>query len=226
MIDPFSLKSQSRAHPGRVAFTLYARAREAWARRTYERHRLPDRRPTLCGPLPAFDEHDTAVSRPQMHALLSALQELDVPDDRVVVEVGAYRGVTTRTLASHTARRVVAVDPFAGYGGSDEDFARFQSRTRGLDNVEHIRATSGAAARSWSHGPVGLVFIDAVHDYVNAAFDANVWGERLSPGGFLAMHDVDTRAFAGARAAAFRAARRAEVWAHVDNLAILRKPAR
>ena len=119
----------------------------------------------------------------------------------------------------------MAVDPFVGYGGSDEDFARFQVRTRDLGNVVHLRATSGDAARSWAFGPVGLVFIDAVHDAVNAAHDTAVWMELLCPGGFLAMHDVDTPAFAGARAAAFRAARRAELWAHVDNLAILRKPA-
>lgn len=223
MIDPFVIKRRSRLHPVRVAYTLYARGMEALARVRFERCALPRRVPALDDPAPTVVSNETAVTTDQLHVLLTALDCLELSRDHAIVEVGAYRGATTHALAVRTQRRVFAVDPFIGYGGWEADFAAFRARTASLPNVTHLRMTSGEAARTWAHGPIGFVFIDAVHDYVNAAFDVAAWTRRLSAGGLLALHDTDTAIFAGARMAAFEARKRAELWAHIDNLTVLRK---
>ncbi len=121
-------------------------------------------------------------------------------------------------------RTVFAVDPFRGYGGDESDFELFCLNTQGLDNVKHLRLSSGDAFRGWQYGPVALVFIDAVHDYPNTRFDLEAWGSLLSPGGIIAAHDTDNPGFAGTRRAVFEATKRGyDILAHPPNLTILFK---
>jgi hypothetical protein len=155
-----------------------------------------------------------------MGHLLQALAMTEDLASTVAVEVGCYRGETTRCLAGATARTIVAVDPYQGYGGADEDFARFRAKVGETSNVIHEPKTSGDAARNWAHPAASFVFIDAVHDYVNTSFDIEAWLPKLVPGGFLALHDVDQEIFAGTRRAAFELLDRLELVAHPPNLAI------
>jgi predicted O-methyltransferase YrrM len=120
---------------------------------------------------------------------------------------------------------VYAVDPFMGYGGSEEDYAIFQKRCDDVPNIVHIRKPSGEGARELTGKPISFVFIDAVHDYANVLFDGSVWFDILRPGGLIAFHDVDEVVFAGTRRAVREIARRAELESHVSGLIILRKPA-
>jgi hypothetical protein len=102
----------------------------------------------------------------------------------------------------------------------------FLENTRDLDKVVLIRKTSGEAARSWANESVGLIFVDAVHDYVNVAHDICAWSPKLAVGGILAFHDTDDKRFSGARCAVFKALQRSNrfsLFAHADNLTMLRK---
>lgn len=141
-----------------------------------------------------------------------------------MVEVGAYRGVTTEKLAHFTDRMVIAVDPFKGYGGAAKDYQLFKRRTESLSNVIHLRRTSGEAARDWPYSRPGCVFIDAVHDYVNTWHDALVWGHLVRNRGLLCFHDTDEKQFAGTRRAVYHIAKFWQVWGSCENLVILRKP--
>jgi hypothetical protein len=116
----------------------------------------------------------------------------------------------------------VAVDPYSGYGGAEAECEHFLGRVAGLENVILERKTSGAAARAWRHGPASFLFIDAVHDYVNTAFDIATWSPLLVPGGILALHDTDQEIFAGTRRAAFETHGhdRFELLAHPSNLTL------
>ena len=217
--DPFSLKSLSRIHPRRLGFVAWARFQDWLAARRYERYAVP-LKPPPDGPPPRTPTADTAVTPDQYHILWSALRATESLAGTRVVEVGAFRGVTTAFLAAHTARPIIAVDPFRGYGGSDDDLAVFRANIAGLATVTHDRRTSGEARAAWPFGrTVSLCFIDAVHDYANTRFDIAAWLPLVVPGGIIALHDVDVPGFAGTRRAVAELLPTCPLFAHVDNLA-------
>jgi hypothetical protein len=220
-IDPFAVKRFPRWHPIRLAHKSLAVCREWKARRYFDRHALPEK---LWSDLPVMPDdvawNDTSVTPHQMGHLLLALALTEPLAQTVAVEVGSFRGETTRCLAAASRRTVVAVDPYQGYGGAADDFARFRARVERLKNVVHEQKTSGDAARNWAHGAASFVFIDAVHDYVNTSFDIAAWAPKLVTGGILVLHDTDQHAFAGTRQAAYELLDRFELLAHPDNLAV------
>jgi len=220
-IDPFSVKRYARVHPLRLAFTGYARAMDRIAGLRHGRNALEEIREPW-PPAPDYRRADTAVTPDQMAALLHFAKKAEALPGSIV-EIGSYRGVTTSLLAAQTERTVHAVDPFRNYGGAEGDFAIFRENTQDHGNVVHLRDTSGAAAEHWSNGAICFVFVDAVHDYVNTRFDAAVWGERLSPGGYLAMHDVDNADFPGTRRASLEMSKRMRLVCHVNDLVVLQK---
>jgi hypothetical protein len=219
MIDPFEIRKRYvKWNLRRAAYTAYSRAQDIVSRNRFGRYALP---------LTVNVSHDagidgTAVTAAQQQVLLRAIEDTEELSGTCIVEVGAYRGVTTRFLAEHTKRRVFAIDPFIGYGGNDVDLAQFHQQIEGLANVELVRTTSGGAAAYWRL-PVGLAFIDSVHDFVNTRFDAAVWSKHVVPGGLIAFHDTDNPAFAGTRRAVFLASLQMPVFAHIKDMTILRK---
>ena len=219
-MDPFAVKRYPRWHPVRLAFKSLAVTNEWEARRGFARYALPEKPWEDLPALPQVDWRATSVTPLQMRHLLRAVAMTDSHAGTVVVEVGCFRGETTRCLAGATSRPFIAVDPYQGYGGAEADFAQFRRTVAGLDNVVHESKTSGEAARSWTYGPASLIFIDAVHDYVNTSFDINAWLPKLVPGGLLALHDIDQAVYAGTRRAAFELLGRLELLAHPENLAL------
>ncbi len=219
--DPFAVKRLPKWHPRRLAFKTLAIKGEWEARRRFGHYALPEKDLDDLPALPEVEWSNTSVTPIQMRHLLGALAMTEHLAGTVAVEVGAYRGETTRCLSRATSRRLVAVDPFTGYGGAEQEYRHFRGRVAGLGNVVHERKTSGEAARGWAHGPASLAFIDAVHDYVNTAFDIETWSRMLVPGGVLALHDTDHEWFAGTRRAAFEALESFDLLAHPDNLTLL-----
>jgi hypothetical protein len=224
LTDPFSLKSHSKLSPRRVAYTAKARALEFISRQNFATYALPAKVlpevPADLGPV-AWD--DTSVTKEQMQHLVKALHGTECLGG-VAIEVGSFRGVTTRCLASHTQRKVVSVDPFIGHGALASDYEMFKTNTADLPAFAHVRKTSGAAATSWDLGPASFIFIDAVHDYVNTRFDISVWWPLLMSGGIMAFHDTDDANFPGTRRAVFDLhTSGAQLYAHPDNITFLRK---
>jgi hypothetical protein len=81
--------------------------------------------------------------------------------------------------------------------------------------------TSGEAEKLWDDAPISLLFIDAIHNYVNTMFDAATWGRHVIRGGLIAFHDTDSDAFAGTRRAVYKLAKRMSLYAHVHGMVIL-----
>lgn len=134
-------------------------------------------------------EH-TAVTTGQLDLLLrGAAATEQVPG--AVVEIGSYRGITTRALARATAREVVAIDPYVGDGGHLWDLEMFREHTAGAPNVKHLRMSSDEAFAQWDGAGVSLVFVDAIHEYVHAWYDFAAWSTLVPVGGIVAFHDVD-----------------------------------
>lgn len=222
MIDPFAIKRYAKSNPYRAAYTAWARYEERRSRRMYERTELPWIGPTAALTAPVGSAEDTAVTGEQYACLADCLRALGSGGSECVVEVGAYRGVTTEFFSLNCEREIFAVDPFVGYGGSEDDLEAFRRRVDAIPRVTHLRESSGDAARRWGNmPPIGLLFIDAIHDFVSTRFDLDAWQRHVKPGGFVALHDVDQRCFAGTRRAAFEAARRVRLYRHVPNLAVL-----
>lgn len=221
-LDPFAINALPRWHPTRLVRTARMHLQDRMAGWKFDSNALPEKMlPALPKPPPAAWA-DTAVTPVQMSYLLAGLGEVQTISDVVVVELGSYRGVTTRALALATPMRIIAIDPYTGYGGSESDYAIFRRNTGELPNVIHERTTSGQAFAEWKYGKAGFVFIDAVRDYANTSFDLETWSKVLAPGGIIALHDTDNPLFPGTRQAATEGSRRLSVFAHVKDLVLLR----
>lgn len=225
--DPFSLKSKSKLSPSRVLWTLQSRALQNYAERNHKPATSSFNVEELAH---SFDTQgdpieDTAVTSNHMTLLGLAAKEV-APLSAPIVEIGAYRGVTTKFLASDTSREVVAVDPFIGYGGADNDFKVFKSNTDDLKNVTHKRTTSGEALKDFADDTVSMVFVDAVHDVSNSWFDCVSWSRKIKVGGILAMHDVDDHAGSGFSGRYFvRNVKNFTPWAYAPNILCLKRVA-
>lgn len=223
-IDPFQLKLLPRAHPRRALYTAWARSQDWWSRRRFRRYILPFL-PPVGDAAPAPPVGDTHVTPDQYRCLWAAIRATDHLANTRIVEIGAYRGVTTAYLARHSERPVVAVDPYIGYGGREVDLAVFRANTAELPQVTHVRETSGRGRSAWPHGrSVSLLFIDAVTDYANRRFDIAAWRPLVVSGGIIALPDVDHPGGAGLRRAAAELMRLCPLFVHVENLAAFRVP--
>lgn len=221
-LDPFAVKRHPKWHPYRFLYTLWARRNELTARQRFNNCTIPG---LTLGDLPAVPEVDwqhTEVRPEQLAHLLAGIRATESLTG-CCVEVGAYRGETAAALAAATSRPYFLVDPYIGYGGSTSDLEQMQRRTKGLSNVTHLLQSSGQAAATWTNGAVSFVFIDAVHDYVNARFDFAAWSRLVVLGGIVAFHDTDNPAFAGVRRAVHEIAPPWELFAHVPDLVMLIK---
>jgi len=114
-----------------------------------------------------------------------------------IVEIGSHHGRSAVVLAS-AARpgvEVVAVDPYDDerWGGGVNSFEILQANLQraGVTNrVRVVRDTSEAAAKRWTQGPIGFVFIDGAHDRRSVLNDIDGWTCMLTDGGMVFLHDA------------------------------------
>ena len=221
-INPYYIKRLPKSHPKRLAYTLGARANEWQSRVFFDEYALPLLRIETLPPAPVASWTETQVSPEQASYLLWGLRAAEGIQG-LVVEVGAWRGVTTAYLAMATAKEVLAIDPYIG-DANEENYKCFCERTSMLTNVNCIREPFGQAIRNWRWGSVAFVFIDAAHDYVNVSHDLAATRSVLSNQGIVALHDTDNIAFSGCRRAVHEAIGDFRLLAHIDNLVLLRGP--
>lgn len=121
-----------------------------------------------------------------------------------IVEIGSYQGKSTVALARVVkalcpTARVYAIDPHEGEIGALDKLIRHQPPTleamqrnlagAGLtDTVEIIVQLSYKVA--WDR-PISLLFIDGLHDYLNASRDFYHYESYVVPGGYVAFHDCE-----------------------------------
>ncbi len=136
-------------------------------------------------------------------ALLWLSAEAVSPRQRIV-EIGSYRGRSMTILASAAPVGVelYAIDPHAGNdrgpqqwtgtvdeGQSDNDAFWANLRHAGVaDRVTHVREFSHDAHPSID-GPIDLLYVDGAHGYGPALDDLTSWGDRVTAGGVMLVHD-------------------------------------
>ncbi len=121
---------------------------------------------------------------------------------KVIVELGSWKGRSTRALADHGLDIVYAIDSWAGADeaikkeldkrGADAVFKEFCAN---LDGVMHkvipIRSATHDAAEMLDHlrACVDLLFIDAGHTYNEVKGDIERYAPLMRPGGVICGHD-------------------------------------
>lgn len=116
---------------------------------------------------------------------------------RVVVEIGAWHGVTTAQLkgALPAGAKIFAVDPYfpgrLGFSFQKIIAAREVRRSAGLATVSFVRCTGVEAAALFAgqRGAVDLVFVDGDHSYEGISADWHSWSPLIRRGGYVALHD-------------------------------------
>ena len=117
---------------------------------------------------------------------------------RYIVEVGSYCGRSTRVLADNTEGTVIAVDPWDGmcqtYGitihsnGYIKEYNEFQ-----INLADHITNSKVIIQRSTFNNSYipnpDMIFIDAIHEYVQLKNDIIHAGNMMKCGGLLCGHD-------------------------------------
>lgn len=229
-IDPFSVKRFSKVSPSRVLYTCAARCIEFEAKINYGSYALPvtaappEDAKRIAPSFLALQWQNTRLTPAQMRLLLCYSQLAAGRLGGAIVEVGCYRGVTTRAMAEETKATVYAVDPFAQYGGTDEDLALFRANTAPCKNIVHIKKTSGQACRDFKAASLCFVFIDATPGFVNVKYDATSWGGLLMDGGLIAINNVDNAQFPGSRKAAWQlCADGYDVVSHAHDICVFAK---
>ena len=183
--------------------------------------------------LDALNDIPSAVNSNQTQALYWLARNSAAAGD--IVEIGSDQGKSTIALSWGASRNtrpgeVHAVDPFLGgveltgperQNLFERNLAKFNAR-----NVRLHRLFSGDYRRQ-RETPVRVLFVDAAHDYFNSRYDFLAWRELISPGGFLAAHDVDNYTHGPGTRRAFMDCvlkdRRFQLVLHVDNLAVAQR---
>lgn len=129
-----------------------------------------------------------------------------IEPSRAIVELGTHTGLSTCWMAAaakagHGAH-ITAVDPWAGpRPGSDDDplglgdtvYERFSENVTAEGHwgaITPLKARSTVVAESWIQ-PIGLLFIDAVHEYEHVRDDYQAWERFIPSGGWVAFHDYN-----------------------------------
>jgi SAM-dependent methyltransferase len=111
-----------------------------------------------------------------------------------VLELGAYEGLSTVTMAA-TARRVTAVDTFDGRATPEpkETLDILVGNLEAVGLRAKVRVCRGTTEEVLPtlEGPFDLVFIDCDHAYEAVRGDIRRSLPLLKPGGVLALHDYD-----------------------------------
>ena len=121
-----------------------------------------------------------------------------------VVEIGSFRGRSTIVLALAVPSdvEVVAIDPHAGgdrgpqeispdqvRGDEDLEVFALNLRHAGVeDRIRHVRKMS-YDAHSGVLGAVDLLYVDGAHRVGPARAGISQWGDRVSMGGTMLIHD-------------------------------------
>jgi len=120
-----------------------------------------------------------------------------------VVEVGCWRGRTTRALCDNCPGRVWAIDTFEGSdelleelsfmreitGDQDWLFNEFKLNTAGCTNLTVLRGSSIDGAALFLDRGLDMVILDASHDYDSVVADITAWWPKITLGGLLCGHD-------------------------------------
>jgi predicted O-methyltransferase YrrM len=145
---------------------------------------------SILAPLPSID---TSVTPEE------AFRLRDLAKDRVVLEVGSWRGFSTVTMAQ-VAVKVHAVDWHRGDGhaGHDESLSYLMAALDDYEVRERVVVHVGSSAEMVPLFPMGyfdFAFIDAYHTAEAVRLDAELVIPRVRSFGLIGFHDYGDERF-------------------------------
>jgi predicted O-methyltransferase YrrM len=113
--------------------------------------------------------------------------------NRVVLELGAWKGRSTVALARH-AKLVVSVDWHRGDDGTGpgDTLTEYLASVRELTNVVPVVARFDEFLSYLGSQNFDTVFVDGAHDWQSARSDLHAAHRLCRPGGVIACHDYTT----------------------------------
>lgn len=115
-----------------------------------------------------------------------------------IIEVGSYKGRSTRVLCDNTYGHVTAIDPWDGPYITDKGkvlfdqavaWPEFQANLADADNLTAFRGTFADFALINKDTDYDFIFIDGDHRFEHVVHDINLGLTILKDGGILAGHD-------------------------------------
>ena len=124
---------------------------------------------------------------------------------KTAVEIGTHQAVFAHSFMKRFRGVITLVDPWMSYeDGKDAFYPSIDhtSRSRSKDmeiavgimsefsgRVDFMQMTSDEASHSFEDSSIGLVYIDALHEYGDVIRDINTWFPKVASGGIIAGHD-------------------------------------
>ena len=114
----------------------------------------------------------------------------------IVAEVGVQAGINAKSILLHSEiKRLYLIDPYGAtnspYENHEEYFIRmFNNIEEFADKVMLIRQPSLFAAFLFNDEYFDWVYIDAMHDTINAGNDIKAWFHKVRFGGVVSGHDI------------------------------------
>lgn len=120
----------------------------------------------------------------------------------LVVEVGCWKGLSTSyigKICNSNGTRLVVVDTFKGSESDDSgDLAKKENiKDVFVDNMKEIgidchvfEMTSVEASQRFKDESIGLVMLDANHEFSSVLADVGAWWPKIRYGGWMCGHDV------------------------------------
>lgn len=123
------------------------------------------------------------------------------------VEVGTHQGVFASEFMQRFRGTICLVDPWKGFTeGFETYYPASDESSRNRDHDMHLamvamdpffgrysvfRMTSEQAVDKFSDESVGIVYIDALHEYEDVKKDIELWYPKIQRGGIISGHDFN-----------------------------------
>ena len=138
---------------------------------------------------------------------LKTLAESILPDGKVFVEVGSWKGHSASVIASlfnGTNARLWCVDHWQGNEGTRliqkakdnniYDIFEFNLQELGLwSYITPLKMDSLSGSKEFAGGSIDFLFIDADHRYLPFLADLQAWYPRMRQGSIICGHDCESK---------------------------------
>jgi predicted O-methyltransferase YrrM len=133
--------------------------------------------------------------------LIDMVNHIGGLNDKVMVEIGCFRGVSTETFLQFNPKKLYAVDiwglnelytdcDWIGSVKFDLIEQSFRTMAKNYDNIEIIKNFSKHASFGFKNKSLDFVYIDGDHSYDAAVEDIEHWLPKIKSGGYIAGHDI------------------------------------